>query len=73
MNEIDIAKSLLDLSKEVGVIQGTQSTFIVVIGGIGSVGVLVIGYLGHCLFRLGRELTDLNNKIVQMTGPGNKN
>ena len=73
MNEIDIAKSLLDLTREVGVIQGTQSTFTIVIGGIGTVGVMVIGYLGHCLFRLGRELTDLNNKIAQMTGHGNKN
>ena len=59
MTEINVGLTLLDLVEKVGNIQGTQKGIMWAIAGFGSVGVLVVGYLGRCVYFLGREISNL--------------
>lgn len=56
--ETEFVTIMLDFSNQVGEIKGTQDTIIYLMSGIGSVGVIAIGYLGHCVYRLGTKLAE---------------
>ena len=61
--EHDITQPLLDISEKIGEIKGTQTTMIWVISGVGAVGVIVIGYLGHCVYSLGTKMAEISTII----------
>ena len=66
MAEIDISALLVDLVEKAGEIQGTQNILVLVSGGVGATIATVIGYLGHCVFLLGREITDLKSRLPKL-------